>query len=234
MIRARIKEKFAFLWPGIALLTLLILNLSLFYLNHGSNLEKTIAFLMNFTPTAVRDYVLGYGMFAPAVLIMLIVLQGLIAPIPGQIMTMAAGLLYGPFWGTCLTLLGNMISAALCFKISEHFGRPLVERFVPSRDIEAVDAFVRGKKGFITLILIRLNPVIGFDAISYVVGITKMDFKKYLLATFIGMTPGTIIVSIIGYELLNGNLLVMFLLSFLLVALYIGIPIVFGRRRKYF
>lgn len=220
-----LKEKLQFFWPAVILIVLLLANLIMFYLRQGENLDKTIEFLLNFTPTNIRDYILGYGIYAPAVVILLLIAQSLIAPIPGQLIVVAAGMIYGPIFGTIIVFIGTLIGSALCFKISEHFGRPILEKMLSKKDLEDIDSFVQGKKGFLTFLVIRLNPVMAFDIISYGAGLTKMSFKNYMIISAIALAIGTPIYTTLGSQLIEGNLVILFLISAILIGLIIGIPI---------
>jgi uncharacterized membrane protein YdjX (TVP38/TMEM64 family) len=221
----KVKEELLFSWPAIILVVLLFLNFALLYLNQGNNLSNTIRFLLNFTPTNIKNYILSFGVFAPIVIILLIIAQSLIAPIPGHFILIASGMIYGPLVGGLIVMTGTLIGAILCFKISEHFGRPILERIMDRKSLDAIDNFMREKKGFITFLLIRLNPVISFDMISYGAGLTKMNFVKYLIATVISVVIGSFIYTTIGYEILKVQLIPIFILSILLIALMIGIPV---------
>lgn len=221
-----IRKYFRISWPALILIILISANLILFYLSQGENLERTIKFLENFTPTTIQEYLAGYGIYAPAVLMLLLIGQSLAAPIPGHFLIIAAGVIYGPVIGGAITIVCSLIGAALCFKISQHFGRPILERLLPKEDIKAIDTFVQGEKGFLTFLLIRLNPIMAFDVISYGAGLTKMDFKKYMFISGVAIVIGNVLYTTIGYEIIRGNVFTLFILSVVLIGLLLGIPII--------
>ena len=78
----------------------------------------------------LKVFILDFGVFAPLVLIFLQILQVLVAPIPGQLMGLASGFIFGPFLGTVYTMLGTVIGSYIAFKLSRKLGRPFVERMI--------------------------------------------------------------------------------------------------------
>lgn len=88
-------------------------------------------------------------------------------------------------------VLGLLTGAIIAFFISRYFGRKIVIKLIGDEWIGEVDEWI-DKNGSKAILLARLIPLIPFDLISYVAGITKIDFRKYILATTIGMIPRTI------------------------------------------
>ncbi|MFO8017395.1 MAG: TVP38/TMEM64 family protein [Promethearchaeia archaeon] len=115
-------------------------------------------------------------------------LQGILVPIPSAIVTLAAGILWGFWWGGVLGVIGSMCAATLCYYISKKGGRPLAEKFVGKSTIDMTDKLIE-KYGTGAILITRLIPFISFDAISYTAGIVDLNIKKYIIATFIGSIP---------------------------------------------
>lgn len=195
------------------------INIILFIVSATQTAGSIIDFFAQFNANNIRTYVLSFGAFAPVIFILLQILQTVIAPIPGGILTIAGGLIWGTFLGALFSVIGAFIGANLCFQLSRHLGRPFVEKFAKKDDIEFVD-FVFQKYGFWAIIILRLIPLMAFDVISYGAGLTKMDFRKYAAATLIGMVPSTLFYTYIGFTLADSNTLVVFVLTIAVLVVF--------------
>lgn len=184
---------------------------------------------------AFRDYLLGFGIWAPAVSSALMVLQALLAPIPAFVVTFTNGLLFGWFWGAILSWSSAMLGAILCFWIARALGRPVVEKLVGgTKALEVSDLFF-ARYGDRAILISRLLPFVSFDIISYGAGLTPVSFWRFLLATGIGQLPATVLYSYLGQNL-TGSVKVLFwvfsiTLAILVVAWTVG-PVVLKRMRQ--
>jgi len=115
-----------------------------------------------------------------------------IAMIPGSLLTLAAGALFGILRGTILVFIGATVGASLAFLISRHLARPIVARRLGrDRRFDRIDAVVE-REGARLVLLMRLTPVLPFNLLNYALGATRIRFRDYLLAS-IGMLPGTVL-----------------------------------------
>ncbi len=118
--------------------------------------------------------------------------------LPGFILTVGAGAIFGLLGGFIVVSLGSTLGACLAFLTGRFFARGLIEQKVAeSRKFSAIDSAV-GKKGWKIVFLTRLSPVFPFNLINYAYGLTKVPFSHYALATWIGMMPGTLLYVYIG------------------------------------
>lgn len=159
---------------------------------------------------ALRDYLRGFGMWAPLVSAVLMILQSLIAPLPAFVITFANGLLFGAWWGALLSWSSAMVGAALCFFIARSLGRPAVEKLVGgSTALAGADKFF-DRFGRRAILIARLLPFVSFDVISYAAGLTSMGFWPFFLATGIGQIPATIVYSYLGQNMTSSVRVVFF------------------------
>lgn len=113
-----------------------------------------------------------------------------VAFIPGSLMTLAAGAIFGLLDGTAYTFLGATLGAVLAFLVSRYGARKAVERRLEnSSKLKTVDRAV-AKEGRKIVFLLRLSPVFSFVLLNYALGLTSVRFRDYLMAS-IGMLPGT-------------------------------------------
>lgn len=182
------------------------------------NVNQAIFILQNVDVDLARGYILGFGIWAPIVSFLLMILQSIAAPLPAFIITFANAGLFGWVKGAALSWSSAMAGAALCFYIARFFGRDVVEKLTSKYALESIDDFF-DQYGNYAILIARLLPFVSFDIVSYAAGLTSMSFWSFFIATGIGQLPATIIYSYIG-SMLTGTtrtvvmgLLVLFALS---------------------
>ena len=145
--------------------------------------------------TFLQSVIQSYGSFG---LMFVMILQTIIAPIPSEAMLMFAGAIGIKFFDIILFGgLGLIIGAIIAFYIARLGGKPIIAKLIGDKWINRVDKWVE-KHGIKAIIFTRLIPVIPFDLISYMSGVTSLDFKYYLLATIIGSFPRALMLAAIG------------------------------------
>jgi len=112
-------------------------------------------------------------------------IQGLLVPIPSEVVLLSTGMIWGWFFGGIMGIIGSMAASLLCFYISRKGGRPLAQKFVGESGLDMADKLIK-KYGITAIIVSRFIPFISFDVISYASGLVDIDVKKYSIGTFIG------------------------------------------------
>ncbi len=143
-----------------------------------------------------------WGIFGILLFLVIMAVQGLLVPIPSEIVLLAAGMIWGWFWGGIIGVAGSMIAAILCYYVSKKGGRPLAEKLIGENALEMADDLIE-KHGMTAIILTRSIPFVSFDAISYTSGLVDMDFKKYTIGTLIGSFPRAFFYSFLGSILIQ-------------------------------
>ena len=118
--------------------------------------------------------------------------------LPGGIITLAAGFLFGVVTGTITVSIGSTLGASAAFLVGRTFARDWVRGKVSGRPkFEAIDRAV-GEQGFKIVLLTRLSSIFPFNIQNYAYGLTGVKLWKYTLASWIGMLPGTVAYVYIG------------------------------------
>ena len=118
--------------------------------------------------------------------------------VPGSLLTIAAGLLFGVLLGTLAAWSGAVLGASLAFLVGRYLARSAIEEKTKSNEkFQAIDEAI-GKRGWKIIALLRLSPLIPFNASNYFYGITKVGFWPYVLASAGGMLPGTLLYVYLG------------------------------------
>ena len=123
--------------------------------------------------------------------------------IPGTILTLAGGALFGFFWGTVFNTIAANIGANLAFLVARLLGREGIERLCGPRLARLDDA--TKEHGFQGLFLLRLVPLVPFNALNFGSGLTALRWRTYALATVIGIFPGTVVYTMFADALLQGS-----------------------------
>ncbi len=135
------------------------------------------------------EWVDGLGFWGPAVFIGGYAAATL-AFVPGSILTMAAGAIFGLAKGTLLVFLGATLGSTLSFLVARYLAREAIERRLADRPrFRAIDRAV-GRQGLKIVFLVRLSPVFPYNLLNYGLGLTRVRLLDYVLACF-GMIPGT-------------------------------------------
>ncbi|TEB14641.1 TVP38/TMEM64 family inner membrane protein YdjZ [Pelotomaculum sp. FP] len=186
------------------------------------NVNQAIFVLSNVDVALARDYILGFGVWAPITSFLLMVLQSIAAPLPAFIITFANAGIFGWVNGAILSWSSAMAGAVICFFIARYLGRDTVVKFTSNKALKSIDDFFK-HYGKYAILIARLLPFISFDIVSYAAGLTSMGFWPFFIATGIGQLPATIVYSYVGGMLTGGvrtmvfGLLILFALSALIV-----------------
>lgn len=184
--------------------------------------------LTQLTPQRVRGFVLSFGALAP--LIYLAAYGQPIVPLPASMMTMAAGIAFGPAWGTLAALTGATIRACGQFWIARLLGRDAVAKLLKGRVASFNEKI--GEHSFKAVLLIRVIPNLPFDMQNYGLGVSKVQFVPYVLATFLGMIVGSLVFVYAGYSLTDWRHAWKILLAMVLVAALVAGQRWYVRRRQ--
>lgn len=148
------------------------------------------------------DWIDGLGTWG-AIAFILIYIAATVLFIPGSLLTLGGGAIFGVLWGSVYVFVGAAVGATLAFLVGRYLARDWVARQIEGNaKFQAVDRAI-AKEGFKIVLLTRLSPVFPFNLLNYGLGITKVSFKDYVMG-FLGMIPGTVMYVYIGS--LAGNL----------------------------
>ncbi|AEF93802.1 SNARE associated Golgi protein [Desulfotomaculum nigrificans CO-1-SRB] len=171
---------------------------------------KRVVFIISMVDiTAMKSYILSFGIWAPVVSFFLMVFQSLAAPLPAFVITFANAALFGWVKGAILSWSSAMAGAALCFWIANFYGRSVVERLVSAYALKKIDRFF-ARYGKYAILMARLLPFVSFDAVSYAAGLTSIGFWEFFWATGLGQLPATLIYSYVGGLLVGGTKMFVF------------------------
>jgi uncharacterized membrane protein YdjX (TVP38/TMEM64 family) len=137
-----------------------------------------------------------FGPWSP-ILFVLVYSSATVLFVPGSILTVAGGALFGPLWGTLWNLSGATIGATLAFAIARYLGADWVAR----RAGERLGRLIRGveEEGWRFVAFVRLVPLFPFNLVNYAFGLTRVGLGEYAIASFVCMSPGAVAYTYLGY-----------------------------------
>lgn len=129
--------------------------------------------------------------------------------IPGTVLTLAGGAVFGLWWGTAFNWLGAVVGANLAYLLARFLGRDGITQLLGDKPqrwpaMERLDRAIRDH-GFRGMLTLRLIPVVPFNALNFGGGLVGMGWPTYALATGIGILPGTFIYTMFADALLEGS-----------------------------
>ena len=211
------KTRAGVLWRAGALVALLVVVVAVAFIVPLPPAGELHAMIARAGLLGEAAFVLGYALVT-------------LTPVPKNVLSIAAGFAWGLGLGVVLVFVGALLGAAIAFLLGRALGRDAIERFTGAR-VKAVDDLLR-RRGLLSVIGVRLIPIIPFTVINYVAGLTAVRVRDYALGTAIGIIPGSIAyvaVGAYGAELNGGFFVALGALGVLTVG---GILVAHWLRRK--
>lgn len=193
-----------------------------------------VTYREHFDAAGLTRWIQAAGFWAPLAFVATYAITAVLF-LPGSVMTLTGGALFGPLWGTLYSLTGATLGATLAFLIARHLGADWVAAKVSGqlkRLIQGVEA-----EGWRFVAFLRLVPLFPFNLINYALGVTGIRLSHYVVATYLCMLPGALAYSYLGdagREAVSGgeNLLQKGLLALALLATVAFLPRLIGRLRQ--
>jgi uncharacterized membrane protein YdjX (TVP38/TMEM64 family) len=146
---------------------------------------------------AALNWVQSLGYWGPVVVVLFYIVACVLF-LPGSALTLGTGFLFKLFWGTVTVSIGATLGACAAFWVGRTVARGWIAKKVAGNaKFAAIDEAV-GREGFKIVLLTRLSPIFPFNLLNYAFGLTRVRFRSYALASWIGMLPGTIMYVYIG------------------------------------
>lgn len=136
----------------------------------------------------LREIVTAWGPLAPVVYTLVVVIEVVVAPIPGALLYAPGGAIFGGFMGGTLSLIGNVIGAALCCVLGGMIGERIVGRQSQSPQFTRYQERLAAR-GLWVVLLLRANPLTSSDLVSYAAGIASVPTWKVAVGTLFGLAP---------------------------------------------
>lgn len=134
------------------------------------------------------------------------ILQVLVAIIPGGVIQILGGVLFGGVWGTFLCIGGILLGTVIVYVLVKKFGKPLVEAFFDEKVVTKFSFLQDSKKLELAIFILFLIPGIPKDLLTYVAPLTKIKMSSFLILSTLARIPAIIMSTVFGSTLSNGNI----------------------------
>lgn len=196
-------------------------------------IAAAVAYRDIFDASSLEIWVKNAGAAGP-ILFMLIYAIAAVFFLPGSVLTLAGGALFGPVLGTFYNLTGATIGATLAFLVARYLASDWVEQKTGGR-LKQLKKGVEGE-GWRFVAFVRLVPLFPFNLLNYALGLTHIRLSHYIIASYLCMLPGGIAYTYLGYagrEAVAGgeSLIQKGLLALALLAVVAFLPRLIGRLR---
>lgn len=143
------------------------------------------------------EWISGLGPWGPVVFVF-IYIAATILFIPGFLLTLGSGFLFGVVKGSILVSVASTLGATLAFLAGRYLARSWVSQKIAGNEkFKAIDRAV-GREGWKIVGLVRLSPIFPFNLLNYAMGLTGVSLKEFFLASWLGMLPGTLMYVYLG------------------------------------
>jgi uncharacterized membrane protein YdjX (TVP38/TMEM64 family) len=201
---SRWKSKLGF-WGPLALV-LLSLGLLFWGFHNRSYLwgQVTHFFDLALDKEWIKSVLQAAGPLAPLVFILLQALQVVFAPIPGEATGFIGGYLFGVPLGLLYSTLGLTLGSVGAFLIARWLEKHYVARWIPAEVLQKFD-FLMERQGALVSFILFLLPGFPKDYLCFVLGLSRMSLKLFLLICVLGRIPGTLLLTLQGAQVFKGN-----------------------------
>lgn len=185
---------------------------------------------------SIKGIILGYGNYSFIIYIALQIVQIVIFFIPGDIMQISAGFIFGPIRGFLLSFLGICLGTSVVFFISRKLGKPFVNKIVSEKDtwiIHKLEKFkehpMKDKKLKKIVFFTYLIPGIPKDILGYICGVSEIKYKDFIIYSSIARIPALFVSSFFGHKLSFDNWKLLAIIA-IISGIVIVISIIAGKK----
>lgn len=216
---ARMPGRLYLLRYKILALSILIVILLFGYIYRIQIWEKIVEYFLIFSDREkIKNFITSFGAGAPAVFIIIQILQVLFAPVPGETSGFIGGFLFGTLKGFLFSSIGLTVGSCINFYIGRFLGERYIRKIIPSDYLNRFDVFVK-RKGAAVIFILFVFPGFPKDYLCLFLGLSTLSFKVFFIIVTIGRMPGTFLLSLQGAYLFEQNYLVFALIFCLCIIL---------------
>jgi uncharacterized membrane protein YdjX (TVP38/TMEM64 family) len=190
-------------------------------------IREAIDVLTSDDEARVKEWVSRFGMWGPVVIIFTMVIQMFMFIVPNILLIIISILSYGPIWGSLIAWIGIFLASSLGYFIGSKLSPITVKRFVSGKVQRVLSEFIRDY-GMKAIVVIRLSTFSN-DGLSIVAGLLKMEYKRFILATLMGITP---LIAIIAFFRKKGQIEKGLLWAGIVLIACLVLYVIIDKRRK--
>ncbi len=188
-------------WPLIVSGILILGIIAIYFLipDFKNFVKEAYEVLTSNNERRISNWVNEWGIWGPIIIVVAMTLQMFLIVIPSFLLMVVAVLAYGPFWGAVISVLAIFVASSVGYIIGRFLGEVAIDRLIGESKKEKLELYVN-KYGLWAVVITRLAPVLSNDAISFVGGVLRMGYLKYIGATLAGIIPLAALVAYFGED----------------------------------
>lgn len=218
-------------WPLIGSITILIAAAISYFVfpEMEQFVNEAYHTLTSQNEERITRWVNQLGIWGPVFIIITMVLQMFFLIIPSPLLMLVSILAYGPFWGSVLSVAAIFIASTVGYFVGKFLSHLTIRKLIGEKKEKKLEYYVN-RYGFWAVVITRLSPFLSNDAISFVAGIVKMTYWKFMGATLMGIVPLTILFAWFGEN--NERLKTGLIWTVIVSALAFVVYVVYDSRKK--
>jgi uncharacterized membrane protein YdjX (TVP38/TMEM64 family) len=211
-----INEKKLKLWLNIGLVILFIGITIVFTIKYASQITDLLK-----QPSKFKDLVNSYGPLSILIFISFQILQVVIAIIPGELVQLAGGYIFGTFFGTVYSTVGILIGSVIAFYITRLLGFNFIKTLISQQEMERIVSLLDKPKSEISIFLLFLIPGIPKDILVYIAGLTPVKPIRFFTIFLVARFPSLLSASFMGARIKESNYLPVIVISTIACVLFV-------------
>jgi uncharacterized membrane protein YdjX (TVP38/TMEM64 family) len=187
-------------FPLILSVSILIIAVTMYVVSPAFSgfIDEAFELLTSGDEQRTREWVAQFGIWGPAVILIIIILQMFLFIIPNILLIFICILSYGPVWGGLLAWAGIFLASTVGYFIGSRLSRVIVDRIVSVKTQEKLQDFI-SRYGMKAIFVLRVSSLSN-DGLSLVAGLLKMPYRRFITATLLGITPLITVLAIFGHN----------------------------------
>jgi uncharacterized membrane protein YdjX (TVP38/TMEM64 family) len=173
-------------------------------------------------PEEFRDLIQSYGYTGVLIFVLIQIIQIVIPVIPGEVVQVAGGYIFGTWLGTLYLMIGVIVGSICAFFAARLLGYPLVRSFVSENKLGRMRELMQGKKSDVVVFILFLLPGLPKDVLTYIAGLTPIKSVRFLVMASMARFPALLASAYLGDNLHEKDYLGAIVISLVAVLLFIG------------
>lgn len=163
----------------------------------GQFVNEAYSVLTSEDEARISAWVSRLSFWGPAIIILAMIAQMFLFVVPTILLMIISVLAYGPLWGSIITLIAIFAASSVAYLMGAYLGPITVSRLIGGKSEKKMEKYI-DRYGFWAVIIARISPFLSNDAISFISGLVRMGYWKFIGATFIGITPLALLIAYLG------------------------------------
>lgn len=172
-------------------------------------------------PEKLKVYIMSYGKYSILVFFLIQIIQVVVFFIPGEIVQIAGGYVFGTSKGCIISLAGITAGSIIVYLLSNKFGKPFVRKIVSENKFQVIEKILEAGSKKSVIFLLYLLPGLPKDIFGYICGVSYIPLKDFAIYSTIGRIPGVYISAYFGSKIFGGNMEILVFIGITMTALFV-------------